>query len=81
MPAVINLARDTSLRLSCLTGPALQPRPLSQHEECFQLYFFGTCGTPAGQQFDPWPQHPNPFAIMVAGIESLVAVFASHGIW
>ncbi len=37
------------------------------------LYFFGTCGAPAGQQLDPWPWHPNPFALMVVGIESLVA--------
>ncbi len=33
---------------------------------------------PAGKQFDPWPWHPNPFALMVAGMESLVAAFALH---
>jgi hypothetical protein len=38
MPAAINLARDTSPSLSCSTEPALQLRPLSQHEECFQLF-------------------------------------------
>ncbi len=39
------------------------------------------CGMPAGQRFNPWPQHPNPFALMVAGIESLVAAFALHAIY
>jgi hypothetical protein len=79
MPAAINLARDTSPSFLCLTGPALQPRPLSWHKECFLLYFFGTCGAPpAGQRFNPWPCYPNSFALMIAGIESLVAAFALH---
>ncbi len=37
------------------------------------LYFFGTRGAPTGQGFDPWLWHPNPFALMVVGFESLVA--------
>jgi hypothetical protein len=31
-----------------------------------------------GNEFDPWPQHSNPFALMVAEIESLVAAFVLH---
>jgi hypothetical protein len=33
-----------------------------------------------GNDFDPRPQHSNPFALMVAGIESLVAAFVLHAI-
>jgi hypothetical protein len=53
------LHATTSPCLLCWTWPALQPWPLSQHKDCFQLYCFGTCGAPAGQGFDLWPQHPS----------------------
>jgi hypothetical protein len=42
--------------------------------------FLGLAVHLLGNNFNPWPQHSNPFALMVAGIESLVAAFVLHAI-
>jgi hypothetical protein len=43
-----------------LPGPVATIQLQTQDKEYLWVYFWGTCGAPAGQGFDPLPRHPSP---------------------